>query len=442
MNTDTAHIVDQLVGQAMELIEENGNSGFIRQARKAATQQFRHIGFPEAGSEDWKYTNVQPWLKRTAVKEVLVTPPVTRRTCSEQLDTAVRIVTKNGKLDKGSSSAVLPAGLHVSTFTDAVLSDNEQFKAHFGTLTSQVEHFSVANASLFEEGLFVYVEPYMESDIPIHIIHKVTQSVPGFVHPRQLIIAGGKTNVNIVETFEREDGTAYTFINSMSELIVGKQAIVKHYLINTCNADVASVYNLEVQTAEDSQYHNFNFMFSGNPFIRNNIHVVMDGGNTHTKLSGLYISGEDQLVDNHTCVEHKVADCRSDEKYKGILHGSSAAVFNGKIIVHPGAQRTTAYQQNNNLIMDDMATVYTKPELQIFADDVQCTHGVTVGEFDQHALFYLQSRGIPEENCLEILMQAFAFDIIDHISHKSIKKHVAQLFITFLKLLGKHNKTK
>ncbi len=440
MNTDTVHFVGQLAGQATDRIGEKIDIGFIRQFRQTAIQQFRRIGFPDTKSEDWKYTNVQPWLNRITVKEAMATTPLKRRLFSEHLDAAIRIVTKNGKWDK-ESSAELPEGLHISSFTDAVLSDNAQFKAHFGKLTDLKEHFSVANASLFEDGLFVYIEPHIELDKPIHIIHKTAQPVPGFLHPRQLIIAGEETKISIVETFEPEEDTAYAFINAMSELIVGKQATVDHYLINLRNQDQVSVLNLEVKTAEHSRYHNFNFLFSGSPFIRNNIHVVMDEGNAQTNLLGLYISGNDQLVDNHTCTEHRVACCRSDEKYKGILHGNSTAVFNGKIIVHPGAQQTAAYQQNNNLIMDDNATIYTKPELQIFADDVQCTHGATVGEFDQQALFYLQSRGIPEKSCLDILMQAFAFDVIDRITQKSTRVYVTRLFMSFLRLLGKADKS-
>jgi Fe-S cluster assembly protein SufD len=425
--------VDNLIGQAQGLIDREGNAEFINKFRRAALIQFNKLGFPNTRDENWKYTNIQPWLNKSALKETSVYYPVPKR-----FDKAIRIFTINGKLDTVANGKLdasvkdLPTGLHVCSFADALLKEDLHFKEYFGKLTNLNEHFSASNSSLFEDGLFIYITPGSVIDTPVHIIHTLSGTGLEFLHPRQLIIVGENAKLSILESFERDESRTYSFSNSMSELVMNKYADVEHYLINMYKGNTASVYNLEVHTGANSHYHHFNFSFPGSPLIRNNIHAVMNGEHAGIKLSGLYFSSDKQLVDNHTCVEHLVSNCNSDEKYKGILQGSSTAVFNGKIIVHPDAQRTTAYQQNNNLIMDDRATVYTKPELEIFADDVQCSHGATVGHFDQQALFYLQSRGITEKTAIDMLTQAFAFDIIEQIPQHDIKEYISQLLSSVL----------
>src|SRR5690606_8859047 len=231
-----------------------------------------------------------------------------------------------------------------------------------------------------------------------------------FAQTRNLIVAEHHAEVEIVESFITLDAAAKNLNNKVSEIVLAEGAKVQHYYIQVADAASNYLQHTEVYQEQYSLYNNYNCNLPGASFVRNNINVRLDAENVESHLYGINLTSDKQFVDNHTIVDHLKPHCESYEWYKNIPQDESTAVFNGKIFVREDAQKTNAFQQNNNMLIGDKASVYTKPQLEIFADDVKCSHGCTMGQFDDEALFYLRSRGIGEESARVLLVHAFAFD--------------------------------
>ncbi|MBC7903518.1 MAG: Fe-S cluster assembly protein SufD, partial [Gemmatimonadaceae bacterium] len=217
------------------------------------------------------------------------------------------------------------------------------------------------------------------------------------------------------------------FVNSVSEVSLGENAIFSHYYIQTGHARTTSIQHTEVEQARSSVYNNYKVSLPGARLFRNNLHVRLNGENTETHLYGLYLAGGNQLVDNHTLVDHRHPNCQSNELYKGVMKDEATGVFNGKIFVRKPAQKTNAFQKNNNLMLSRKATIDSKPQLEIFADDVKCSHGSTIGQFNENALFYLKSRGIGDAKARALLVHAFAFDVTEKIPIPEVQAHINQM---------------
>jgi Fe-S cluster assembly protein SufD len=222
------------------------------------------------------------------------------------------------------------------------------------------------------------------------------------------------------------------FATTTQEIIVGDNAKVNHYRVQAENVNAYSVSSIDVQQGTDSVYNCNTFIFGG-ALVRNNHHITLNGKNGESHLNGLLIANDTNLIDNHTLIDHAVANCNSNELYKGIANDKATAVFNGKIMVRRDAQKTNAYQSSKNILMSDDATVNTKPQLEIFADDVKCSHGTSTGKVDEEALFYLKARGIGDTSARRLLLQAFAQELIDKIEIESLQEEVLDLFEGSLK---------
>ncbi|MNL17994.1 FeS cluster assembly protein SufD [compost metagenome] len=223
------------------------------------------------------------------------------------------------------------------------------------------------------------------------------------------------------------EGAAKNIQNKVSEIVIKENAKMQHYYLQVAEAVSHYFNHTEVYQEKYSLYNNYNCNFPGASFIRNNINVRLDAENVESHLYGINLTDDKQLVDNHTEVDHMKPHCESYEWYKNITQGESTAVFNGKIFVREDAQKTNAFQQNNNLLISDKSAVYTKPQLEIFADDVKCSHGCTIGQFDNDALFYLRARGIGEQAARILLVHAFAFDVTSRFSNDVVRRYVEEL---------------
>jgi len=403
--------------------------------REKAFEQFKRLGFPSTKVEDWKYTNLTPFLREefeTEPDEIsLPGNDVIAKENIPSLD-SYRVVLVNGKYQPDLSD-IIPNG-NVSVLPLLAAVDQPAFAAHFGKyIDLSINHFAALNTALFRDGLFLEIKSKTIVDKPLHIIHISTGEGNLFIQPRHLFVIGAHTEVSIIESYKNLN-EANVFINNVSEIVIGENAQVQHYNIQTGKKNARYIHHTEVQQRASSLYNNYKASFPGTSLLRNNLNVALDGSNIESHLYGLYLSGGHQLVDNHTIVDHKKPHCQSNELYKGVMQDEAVGIFNGKIFVRKDAQKTNAFQKNNNLMLSKKAIVDSKPQLEIFADDVKCSHGSTIGQFNDEALFYLKSRGIGDDKARALLVHAFAFDVTEKFPIPQVKSYINQLIEAGLKV--------
>jgi Fe-S cluster assembly protein SufD len=287
--------------------------------------------------------------------------------------------------------------------------------------------FAALNTALFSDGLFIRVKAGALPDKPLHIIHAYTSGTNLMVQPRHLWVVNERAEANIVESIVADGGEARIWANSRTEIVLHRDAKLDHAVIQSAPAGTRLVNQTTVRQKKQSLYNNYTFTLPGADLVRNDLQAKLEEDHTETHLYGLYLAAGQQLIDNHTLVDHQKPHCFSNELYKGVLLEQSTGVFNGKVYVHQEAQKTNAFQQNNNLVIGKKATIDSKPELEIFADDVKCSHGSTVGQFSEDALFYLRARGVGEAAAKSLLINAFAFDVTEKIKHAAVENHVNRL---------------
>jgi len=401
-----------------------GESAGLRQARQSAFEKFRLLGFPTIRHEDWKYTNLNRFLKEEYAVDGSVAPAVTLPAAAAipGLD-AYRVVLVNGVWDGALSGGALPAGVTFMRVRDALR--DEAYAGYFETGKWGNHAFPNLNTALFTDGLLVQVDGIV--DKPIQIVHYYSAERNILVQPRHLWVMGVNAEVTVVETILSASDEARVLVNSLTEVITHRDARVDHLVIQAAEAGLRLVNHTTVRQRKHSLYNNYTFTFPGAELVRNDLQLRLEEDHTETHLYGLYLTVGQQLVDNHTLVDHQKPCCFSNELYKGVLLERSTGVFNGKVYVHQDAQKTNAFQQNNNLVISKQATIDSKPELEIFADDVKCSHGSTVGQFSEDALFYLRARGIGEEKAKALLIAAFAFDVTEKIKVGAVEQYINQL---------------
>lgn len=427
-------LYDQLVDEFENLnADENDSLSLLRQT---AFDAFKKQGFPSIKNEDWKYTNVVPFLKENfeldattnvdvnALKQIIETASIRFLDC-------YKIVLVNGKLDESLSDIPQIKGLKLQALS-AVKNDSRLH--HYLEKNIEVEKnpFAALNTAMFTDGLFIEVERGKFIEKPVHVIHIYTSDKNLFVQPRHLFVAHENSTFSLIESVVNTDDAFAIFVNSVTNVILGQDAQFDHCFINSGKKGKRYIHQTQVSQAFQSLYNNYNFSLPEADMIRNNLNVVLEGKHTESHMYGLYLTTDNQLIDNHSLVDHRMPECNSNELYKGVLFDTSKAVFNGKIFVQLDAQKTNAFQQNNNLLLSDKATIDSKPQLEIFADDVKCSHGATVGSFNTDALFYLRSRGIGENAARALLVNAFAFDVTDQLKNEHVKAHVQKLIKNFL----------
>jgi Fe-S cluster assembly protein SufD len=406
----------------------NGDNETVQQVRRKGFESFRKLGFPTRRNEDWKYTSVTPFLQEQyhingIAKEAVISPDLLQQAIIPSLD-CYQLVLLNGKLQTLTDS--LPAFIKVKSIKEA--EQDVDLVKYFGKNTDVNEfHFAALNTALFSNGIFIEIDAKAVLDKPLHIVHAFTSAANLFIQPRHLLVVHANASLSIIESVVSDNPSSKIFINSLTEVVVEENAFFNHYLLQTAQSGTRLVHQTDVRQKRHSVYSNYTFSMPKADLIRNNLHVALDDDQTETHLYGLYLGEDQQLIDNHSFINHKKPNCNSNEIYKGVLLDKAVGVFNGKVFVQQEAQKTNAFQQNNNLLLSNKATINTKPQLEIYADDVKCSHGATVGQLSKEAMFYLQSRGIGEEAARALLVNAFAFDVTEKIKIPELEHYINHL---------------
>jgi len=414
--------------ESFDALPAGGVPSWLSTLRHSALDRFQALGFPTTRNEDWHFTSVTPIAERTFKP---VVPKAGASSLSPNDVSALvlgdpawhRLVFVNGRFEPSLSAfAALPAEVRVFTLVEALREAPELLAEHLGKLAGYQEHtFTALNTALLQDGVVIHVPRGVVVDEPIHIVHVAdVQAEGGAIHPRLLAVVEALAQVTIVESYAGVGNPAY-FTNAVAELDVGNAARVSHYKIQRESAEAFHVATAQVTQGRDSVYHAFSFA-SGAALSRTNIYTKLAGEGAETRLNGLYMIDGSQHADHQTFVEHLAPACASRELYKGVLDGGSHGVFNGKVYVDPVAQKTDGKQTNHALLLSDQARVDTKPQLEIFADDVKCTHGATVGRLDQASLFYMKSRGIGAEHARALLTYAFAAEVLETIELDTLRE--------------------
>jgi Fe-S cluster assembly protein SufD len=409
-------------------IEQRPQAGprWLQDLRERAASRFAALGFPTVRDEEWRFTSVAPIaaaeFKPTGVDASLAT----EAELSGYLysDAAVRAVIVNGHFVPALSRVEgLPSGVRVGSLATAVSEDTDVVQRYLGRLAEFGNRaFTALNTALASDGAYVYIPDGVVFDQPIHVLFVTTASAtsgPIMSSARALIVAGERSQARIVETYVGPKGTAY-FTNAVTEVVAGEGSVIDHYKVQQESVEAFHIASMHVHAARGANFSSHSFSLGGK-LVRNDASALLDGEGAECTLNGLYLADAERLVDNHTTIDHAKPHCPSHEIYKGILGGRARAVFNGKIIVRQDAQKTDAKQTNRALLLSDNATINTKPQLEIFADDVKCTHGAAIGQLDEDAIFYLRARGLTYFEARDMLIHAFAGDILDRVKIEPLR---------------------
>lgn len=400
--------------------------------RQSGARQLERAGLPGAPWEQWKYTSLRA-LERRSFEPALAPAPVTARDVEASTFAlgGHRLVFVNGCFAPTLSGGLdrLPGGARVSALAEAWGRDRALLQSHLGQIApNDFNGFSAMNTAFLADGALVHLASGTVLEEPVHLLFLSTPEAKAVVsNPRVLVVAEANSQATVVEHYAAL-GAAGNFTNAVSELVLGQGARIAHYKIQEESRTGLHVAGIHARQARDSQLvsHNVNL---GGQWVRNDLRVCLEGQGAETVLNGLYVVDARQHVDNHTTIEHVAPHTRSEEDYKGVVTGAGRAVFNGKVVVHRDAQKIEAHQSNPNLLLSAKGEVDTKPELQIFADDVKCSHGATVGQLDAQALFYLRSRGLDEATAIGVLTFGFAEAAIARLGFRAMRSHLEQLLI-------------
>ena len=405
---------------------------WLEPVRRAAMERFARTGFPGARDEEWRFTPVGPIAQGTWRPAAGGAGELTREQLAPFLfghADWTTLVFVNGVFSEGLSAVgELPAGVRVVSLAEALRSDGALLQAHL-TRHAPVEGspFTALNTAFLSEGGVVHVGAGVDLVAPVHLLYVTTGEAGGTVaHPRNVIVVERGARASVIESYVTlAPGQGY-WTNPVTEVAVGPGAWLEHTRIQRESESAQHVGLTHVDQQRDSHYRSFSLAM-GAALARHNLHVRLNDENIETLMYGLYVTRGEQVADNHTAIYHDQPNCRSWEVYKGILDGRSRAVFNGKVFVQPEAQKTDAKQTNRNLLLSDGARVDTKPQLEIFADDVKCTHGATVGRLDEVARFYARSRGIPAAAADRLLTYAFAAEVVEEVALAPVREELDRL---------------
>ncbi len=399
--------------------------------RKKALTAFEQLGIPSTRHEEWKYTNIKTKLSKQFVltqADSQVNATVKNYIASLP-PYAFRVVFLNGIFHPELSIVPEIKGVTVCSLREAFSSNHTLVEKHLGKLVNyNEEHFAALNTAFINDGAFIHVQKNVQVSEPIYIQYFFTASDANtFTQTRNLVIVEDGASIQIAEDFRNASNIAVQY-NHVSEVYVGKNGTVDLVKLQLEVSNAICVHTLESQVQRDGKISVATATFSspntgtGSALIRNNITARLVGENAHADFNGLYFGKENALIDNHILVDHVAPNCTSNQLYKGVLNDESTGVFNGKIFVKPNAQKTNAFQSSKALLLSNNASINSKPQLEIFADDVKCSHGAAVGQLDENALFYLRARGIARAEATQILTYAFAHEVLDHIHSKPIRQ--------------------
>jgi Fe-S cluster assembly protein SufD len=398
---------------------------WLAELRRAAARAAQAQGFPTTRHEDWHYTST------AAIAEAAFPTLASASGAVTEGDLAPftfghaewpTVVFVNGRFDAARSTLDrLPEGVRVLPLARALEQEPETLERVLGKIaTADAQPFVALNQGLFVDGALLVVQKEMEADVPVHLLYLTDAAgARGATHPRTVIVAERHSKVTVLESHVGLGDAAY-FANPVTEVDVADGATVQHVLLQRQSQRAFHVAHVEARQGRDSHFVSFSFAIGGQ-LARTNVYTLLGGEGCGATLNGLYLLDGSQHCDHQTRIEHAQPNTYSRELYKGILDGQSHGVFNGKVYVHPIAQKTDGKQTNNTLLLSEQAQIDTKPQLEIFADDVKCTHGATVGRLDETALFYMKSRGLTDETARKLLTYAFAADALETIELEAVR---------------------
>jgi Fe-S cluster assembly protein SufD len=395
---------------------------WLSQARESALAQFERLGFPTTRLEQWRFTSVMPIAERRFVLAADGAAEAAATRVAPLSHPAAHAVCVNGRFARQLSSAATLPGVQILGLEAAIAANPAAIEPYLGKLSpTQTHAFVSLNTAFLRDGIVVFIAPGVVLEQPLELIFiAVAEGDATVSHPRLLIVAGEHSQATVLERYV---GTGSALTNPVAEIWLGAHAVLDHYKLQEEPVDSFHTASMFVDCARNGNFSSHSLTFGGG-LVRNDIMARLDGEGIDCTLNGLYVGRGKQLIDNHTTIDHAMPHCGSHEVYKGILSEQARAVFNGKIIVRPDAQKTDAKQTNKALLLSDEANINTKPELEIFANDVKCTHGAAIGQLDEAAMFYLRSRGLSAADARAMLVHAFAGDILNRVKIAPVREYL------------------
>ena len=426
---------EKLLSSFMAFEEQIDVHSELHDVRTTAIKNFEDKGFPTKKDEAWKYTSLNAILKNDFTvfpkEENNIQYSDVKKYFLHEIDT-YKVVFIDGIFSSHLSSTTHD-GIDVCLMASAL--SRPKYKmvidAYFNQIANKDDSLTSLNTAFANEGAYINIPKSKVADKPIEIMYFSTGNETALlVQPRNLVIVGENSHVQIIERHQSLNENP-VLTNSVTEIFAKKRAIVDYYKIQNDTLEANLIDNTYVSQQKESHVSVHTFSFGGN-LTRNNLNFYHFGERLTSTLNGITIIGEKQHVDHYTLVKHSAPNCESFQDYKGIYSGSSTGVFNGKVYVEKEAQKTNAFQKSNNILLSDKATINAKPQLEIFADDVKCSHGCTVGQLDETALFYMQQRGIPKKEAKALLMYAFSNAVIENIKIPELKQRITKIIATKL----------
>ncbi len=406
----------------------------IFKLRKQAIDQFDQLGFPTVKNEEWKYTNVSKYIDESWEQSKNLSPanPASlaqiKKSIPAIVDAHVFVFNDGVFSAELSSIKTDDTGIKLLSFSEAMKSEKDLLGQYLGkVLSSDINGFTAINSAFAVDGVFIHIPKNTKPKYPVHLVFTSGNGGEKYInHIRNLMIIEEGAGLELIESWISTGKSDY-LNNVVSEIFVNRNATFNQYRFQEEDIENARQINFnQIVQQKDSLVNNFT-VSTGGKLVRNDLQYRLEDTNCESHMFGLYIGTDAQHIDNHTLVDHAQPNCFSNEFYKGIMAGNSAGVFNGKVIVRKDAQKTNAYQSNKNILLSDNAKINTKPQLEIFANDVKCSHGATTGQLDEEALFYLRSRGIGATEAKVMLTTAFATDVLENIKPEVIRNYARQL---------------
>ena len=426
---------EKLISSFMAFEEKVDVTAQLHDIRTSAIKNFENKGFPTKKEEAWKYTSLNSVLKNDfsvfPKRENSIEFKDVKKYFLHEIDT-YKLVFVDGKFSSFMSSTT-HEGIDVCLLSSVLTKPKYKvfLETYFNHIASKDESLTTLNTAFAHEGAYINIPKSKVADKPIEIIYFSTGEESALmVQPRNLIVVGENAHVQIIERHQSLNGNP-VLTNAVTEIYAQKRAIVDYYKIQNDALTANLIDNTYISQKQESRVAVHTFSFGGN-ITRNNLNFYHFGERIDSTLKGITIIGDKQHVDHFTLVNHATPNCESHQNYKTILGGSSTGVFNGKIFVEKEAQKTDAFQQNNNILLSEKATINAKPQLEIFADDVKCSHGCTIGQLDESAMFYMQQRGIPKKEAKALLLYAFSNEVIDSIKIPELKQRITKIIATKL----------
>jgi Fe-S cluster assembly protein SufD len=404
---------------------KKNDPAWVHDLRRTGIDRFRELGFPTLKEEEWRFTRTRPiaeldFTPATAGANRITEDAIVSRTFDDAH--CHRLVFVNGHVASSlSRTTTLPPGVWIGALSRAMTERGDRLREVLGRRVDlNTQRFAALNTAFWSDGMYVEVADAVVLEKPIHVVHvTVPGATPSMTHPRLVVVADRSAEVTIVESHIALGDSPY-FTNAVTEMVCGDNASITHWKVQRESTRAFHIAMQHATLADNARFSTMSITMGG-ALVRNDVHTILDGEGIDARVDGLYLAGGRQHVDNHTFIRHAKPHCHSFELYKGILDGHARGVFNGRIYVDPVAQKTDAKQENNCMLLSDDARINSNPQLEIFADDVKCTHGAAIGKTDDTSIFYMRSRGIPHQEARDLMVYAFASEVLERIGEAPLK---------------------